>query len=359
MSATVLIAAGGTGGHVFPALAVARELKMRGGEVHWLGTERGPERAAAEAEGIPFEAMPVRAVRQGGWLRRLSAALALCVSLPSTWLLMRRVRPSCVLGMGGYSAFAAGLAARLCGRALLIHEQNETPGLVNRLLAPLAAVVMTPSEAVFARSPKRVCTGNPVRADICDLAPPARRLAGRDGRLRLLILGGSQGALSLNRAVLALMRALPEAERPELLHQCGARHVNDCRRAYDEMGVEVDLRGFIDDMAAAYAWADGAVCRAGALTLAELAAVGLGAALAPLAGAADDHQRANARRFVAAGAAVCLSQRQLDDGELIALYKDWRERRSQLLAMAEAARKLARPEAAREVAALCMKERAA
>ena len=349
----VMIAAGGTGGHVFPALAVAEALAARGARVDWVGTARGLEARLVPEAGLPLHTLPVRALRGRGAAAWLAAPFALARPLAAALALVRRLRPQVVLGMGGYAAGPAGLAAWLMRRPLVVHEQNAVPGLTNRLLAPLARRVLAGFPDAFPPGPRVEVTGNPVRAAIAALPPPEARWAARSGPPRLLVLGGSQGARALNEALPAALARLGPGERPEVRHQAGARAVEAVRAAYAHAGVAAEVTAFVEDMAEAYGWADLVVARAGALTVAELAAAGLGALLVPYPHAVDDHQRANARWLERAGAAEVVRE-PLDPerlaGRLRALLAD----RAGLLARAQAARRLARPDAAARVAEACL-----
>lgn len=350
--APVLVMAGGTGGHVFPALAVAAELRARGVPVVWLGARSGLEAKLVPAHGFAVEWLEVAGLRGKGWARRLAAPLMLARALWQAARVLRRLRPRLVLGFGGYVSGPAGLMARLLGVPLLIHEQNAIAGYTNRILARLATRVCEAFPGAFPAALGAVTTGNPVRAAIAQLPSPVVRGATHGGRPRLLVLGGSQGALALNRLVPQALALLPAANRPEVVHQAGGRMLDEAAAAYREAGVEARLEPFIDDMAAAYAAADLVVCRAGALTVAELAAAGVASLLVPFPFAVDDHQSANGRFLERAGAARVLVQATLTPeslaAELAALLPD----RERLLAMALAARALARPDAARTVAEL-------
>jgi UDP-N-acetylglucosamine--N-acetylmuramyl-(pentapeptide) pyrophosphoryl-undecaprenol N-acetylglucosamine transferase len=288
----VLIVAGGTGGHVFPALAVASALRERGVEVTWLGTRRGMEAKRVPEAGFPLDWVEVRGLRGKGVVGWLLAPFRLLRALIQALAVMRRRAPDVVLGMGGFVSGPGGLAARLSGRPLVIHEQNAIPGLTNRLLSRLAGRVLVGFPGTFPGRERH--TGNPVRAAIARLPEPAARLAGRSGPMRLLVLGGSQGALGLNRVVPEALAELSPEARPEVWHQAGERHVALAQEEYGQAGVEGRVVAFIDDMSVAYAWADLVLCRAGALTIAELAAAGVGALLVPYPHAVDDHQSANA-----------------------------------------------------------------
>ncbi|HEY9199571.1 MAG TPA: undecaprenyldiphospho-muramoylpentapeptide beta-N-acetylglucosaminyltransferase, partial [Gammaproteobacteria bacterium] len=308
----VLIMAGGTGGHVFPALAVADELRRAGQPVLWLGTQEGLEAKVVPAAGLPVAWIRVRGLRGKGLLRLLSAPFMLAGALWQAGSVLLRARPRAVLGMGGFVTGPGGFMAWLLRRPLLIHEQNSVAGLTNRLLAPLAGRVL---EAFPGSLPARVHpvhTGNPVRGAITEVVPPRERFAARSGRTRLLVLGGSLGAQALNEILPQALALLPSGQRPEVRHQAGMKLIDAARAAYRRAGVEAQVDAFVDDMAAAYAWADLVVCRAGALTIAELTAVGVGAILVPYPHAVDDHQTGNARYLVNAGAALLIPQSELD-----------------------------------------------
>jgi UDP-N-acetylglucosamine--N-acetylmuramyl-(pentapeptide) pyrophosphoryl-undecaprenol N-acetylglucosamine transferase len=357
---TALMMAGGTGGHIFPALAVASQLRQRGWQVVWLGTRQGLESRLVPPHGIEIEWLSVAGLRGKGWLGLLSglprAALALLQALRA----LRLRRPDVVVGFGGFVSFPGGVAAFLTRRPLLVHEQNSIAGLSNRVLALLAREVMAGFPQAFSQRGANPLarwlpvpgecrwTGNPVRAEVAALPPPAQRFAGRTGPLQLLVVGGSQGARALNTVVPAAIACLPATLRPRILHQAGPKLHAEMADAYGRLGVEADVRPFIEDMAAALADADLVICRAGALTVAELCAAGVGAVLVPFPAAVDDHQTGNGRFLVERGAARMIAQHALDAQSLAALLASLD--RSQLLAMAEAARLLARPEAAAAVA---------
>lgn len=357
-NAPVLILAGGTGGHIFPGLAVAEALRAQGVPVAWLGAAGAMETRLVPPHGIPLHVVTVSGLRGKGWGARFKAPWMLLRAVLQAWRVLRDVRPRSVLSMGGFAAGPGGLVAWLQRRPLLVHEQNSVPGLTNRWLARLARRVMTGFADGFAGHPRREWTGNPVRAAIADIAPPTERLANRSGPLRVLVLGGSLGARSLNTLLPRALAAVADTARPQIWHQSGQRGLSEALDAYADAGVDARVEAFIDDMAAAYAWADVCVCRAGALTVAELCAAGLGALLVPYPWAVDDHQTRNAESLQRAGAARILPESEFDDGglqrELGSLLSD----RAHLLAMAEAARGLARPDAAARIAACCIEEAA-
>ncbi|MBL8202182.1 MAG: undecaprenyldiphospho-muramoylpentapeptide beta-N-acetylglucosaminyltransferase [Chromatiales bacterium] len=353
-SAPVLIMAGGTGGHVFPALAVARALRLRNERVVWLGTDRGLESRVVPAEGFPLEKIRVQGLRGKGVLTWLLAPLRVLVAVADALRVVRRCRPKVVLGMGGYTAGPGGLAAWLLRRPLVIHEQNAVAGLTNRLLAGFAREVLQAFPGAFSASVKCRVTGNPVRADIAALPPPATRLAGRSGPWRLLVLGGSQGARALNEAVAGAVALLPREQRPEIRHQAGEATRPVAEAAYRAAGVEARVHPFISDMAEAYGWADLVLARSGALTVAELAAAGVGAVLVPFPAAVDDHQTRNAAFLVDAGAATLLPQSELTAGRLAAEFQAYVDRPELRLQRAERARALAMPRATDEIVSICL-----
>jgi UDP-N-acetylglucosamine--N-acetylmuramyl-(pentapeptide) pyrophosphoryl-undecaprenol N-acetylglucosamine transferase len=358
MSGPVLIMAGGTGGHVFPALALARLLRARSREVIWLGTRRGLEARVVPAENIPVEWLSVGGLRGKGLITLLMAPWQLLRALWQAISVMRRHRPAVVVGMGGFVTGPGGLAAWMCRRPLLIHEQNAIAGYSNRCLAPLAREVLTAFPSAFPHLRKARLIGNPVRGDIAALAPPAQRLAGRGGAIRLLVVGGSLGAMRLNNTVpraLALLARDGAAPRFEARHQTGDKHLDATRAAYAESVITADVSAFITDMAEALAWADLVVCRAGALTIAELAAAGVASVLVPYPHAVDDHQTFNARFLVDAGAALLLPDATLTPERLVEQLRALCADRTRLLAMAEAARRVARPAAAEQMLDACLK----
>jgi UDP-N-acetylglucosamine--N-acetylmuramyl-(pentapeptide) pyrophosphoryl-undecaprenol N-acetylglucosamine transferase len=352
--APVLIMAGGTGGHVFPALAVAKVLRERGVAVVWLGVPGSMESKLVPANGFPIEWIRVKGIRGKGVAAWAMAPLRIVGAVLQAAAVLRRVRPCAVLGVGGYVSGPGGIAAWLLRIPLLIHEQNAIPGLTNRWLARLAGQALEGFRGSFgARSSARF-VGNPVRADIAAVAEPASRFAGRTGRARLLVFGGSQGAQRLNAMVPKALSRLHPERRPQVRHQAGERGFEAARSAYAQAQVEADVTPFIDDMAAAYAWADVALCRAGAMTIAELQAAGLGALLVPLPVATDDHQTKNAEAMVSIGAGRVLREIDLTEDTLSACIADLTADRAHMLAMAQAARRARVIDAAAQVADSCM-----
>lgn len=347
-----LIMAGGTGGHVFPALAVARELQARGLALAWLGTAKGIEARLVPEADIPLHFLSVQGVRGRGLVGLMKAPFLIVLAVLQALNVVRRFKPDVVVGFGGFASGPGGVAARLTGRALVIHEQNAIPGTTNRYLVPLATRVLT----AFPTGLKNALeVGNPVRREVAALPEPAERFNVRDGRpLRLLVLGGSLGARAINEQVPEALSRLEASDRPEVWHQSGGAHAEVTTERYRALNVDAKVEPFINDMAAAYAWADWVICRAGALTVSELMAVGLAALLIPLPHAIDDHQTHNAAVLVNAGAALAVSQRDLDAEKLAALVREEFSDRSRLQAMAEKGRRLARPEAAGVVAEHCI-----
>jgi UDP-N-acetylglucosamine--N-acetylmuramyl-(pentapeptide) pyrophosphoryl-undecaprenol N-acetylglucosamine transferase len=350
---TVLIMAGGTGGHVFPALAVASVLEGRACRVVWLGTRRGIEARLVPAAGIDVEWVRISGLRGKGVASWLMAPLRLLQALSDSLAAVRRVRPDVVLGLGGFVSGPGGVAARLLGRPLVIHEQNAVAGLTNRLLARLARTVAEAFPGAFPRAIGAVAVGNPVRREIEAVgrepasAPHAPR--------HLLVFGGSQGAAAINRVVPAALALLPAQARPAVLHQTGRDRREAVVAAYRTLGVDADVREFIDDMAGAYRWADFAITRSGALTVAELAATATPALLVPFPAAVDDHQTANARFLTERGGALLVPEADLTAERLATqLAQLLGDDAAPLAAMAEASRRAAVLGAAETLADLCL-----
>lgn len=350
---SVVVMAGGTGGHVFPALAVAKQLEQQGIRIHWLGTAAGIEADIVPRNQLPITYLDVRGVRGQGAARLLLAPFKIIAATLAAMRVMRQVQADCVIGLGGYVTGPGGLAARLLGKPLVIHEQNAIAGFTNRMLSNIATLVLQAFPGAFPPGPAVRTTGNPVRPEICAVATPEERFAGRSGPLRVLVLGGSQGAVALNALIPAAMALLPSESRPQLRHQTGRKQVETTQANFTAAGVDAEVLPFIDDMAAAYAWADLVICRSGALTVSEIAAVGVASVLVPYPFAVDDHQTANARYLTDADAALLCPQKDLTpEGLAQALQSVWQ--RDALLAMAVKARGQARPEATATVAACCL-----
>ena len=351
--ATFLVMAGGTGGHVFPALALAEALRARQHRVVWMGSREGLEARLVPAAGFPIEWIAVTGLRGRGPVGWLLAPLRVARAVWQALGAMRRVRPAVVIGLGGFASGPGGIAAWLTRRPLLVHEQNAVPGFTNRVLARVATKVFEAFPGSFGAAAGRVeCVGNPVRAAIAAQPAPRARYLDRTGRVRLLVVGGSQGAQALNAVVPQALARLASDLPFEVRHQCGAKHVAETSTAYASAGVSAAVTPFIDDIAAAYAWADLVVCRSGAMTVSELAVVGLPAVLVPFPAAVDDHQTANARWLVAAGAATLLPQAELTPQRLAATLGTLTERRA-LLEMSERGRAIARVDALPRLVAAC------
>jgi UDP-N-acetylglucosamine--N-acetylmuramyl-(pentapeptide) pyrophosphoryl-undecaprenol N-acetylglucosamine transferase len=346
---TILIMAGGTGGHVFPGLSVADDMRGAGWRVVWLGGKEGMEVDLVPRRGYELEAIHFSGLRGKGLLRIALLPLSLLIAFWQSARVLFRVRPDVVLGMGGYVSFPGGMMAALFNRPLVVHEQNSIAGLANKFLAEVADRRLTGFPGALRKS--QWC-GNPVRAEIAALPGPEERFRHRAGPLQLLIVGGSLGAQALNEIVPQSLALVPGQHRPQVTHQSGVKHLERLRDNYALAGVPAETVAFIDDMAAAYGRADLVICRAGALTVTELAAAGVASILVPFPYAVDDHQTHNARFLADAGAAVLVQQRDLSPRRLADLLLELT--RDKLLEMATRARALAKPDAARSVAAVCM-----
>ena len=344
---TILVMAGGTGGHIFPGLAVAAEMRSAGWDVVWMGNRGGMEERLVPPHGYRTAWIRARAARGKGLLAKLLLPANLLFSFWESARHILGIRPDVVLGLGGYVAFPGGMMAALLNKPLALHEQNAIAGLANRVLASVSDKVMVAFPEALRNAE---WTGNPVRGDIAALPTPEARFERRDGPLRILVVGGSLGAQALNEQ---LPKALALLEpRPLVVHQSGEKHLDALKKHYREAGVQGELVAFIGDMAQRYAEADLVICRAGAVTIAELSAGGLASILVPFPFAVDDHQTANARFLADRGAAILVQQRELDPGKLAALIRSLD--RPKLLDMAKKARALGKPDAARVVAQRCM-----
>jgi UDP-N-acetylglucosamine--N-acetylmuramyl-(pentapeptide) pyrophosphoryl-undecaprenol N-acetylglucosamine transferase len=350
MSAGVaLVMAGGTGGHIFPGLAVAQGLRERGWRVHWLGAPPpSMESRLVPPQGFAFEAVQFGGVRGKGWASWIGLPMRLIKAFWQSLQVVRRLRPDVVVGLGGYISFPGGMVGVMCGSPLVLHEQNSIAGMANRWLSRVAARVFCAFPGAIAHGE---WIGNPLRASFAQQAPPVARFVGRSGPLRVLVLGGSLGAQALNEALPAALARMPESLRPQVLHQSGERHIDSLRQAYAQAGVQAELTPFIDDTAHAMAQADVVICRAGASTVTELAAVGVAALLVPFPHAVDDHQTHNARFLSDAQAAWLWPQTELN-AERLAQWLGPLQR-PVLQAMAERAHSLAKPDAASHVVQAC------
>jgi UDP-N-acetylglucosamine--N-acetylmuramyl-(pentapeptide) pyrophosphoryl-undecaprenol N-acetylglucosamine transferase len=339
--------AGGTGGHIFPGLAVAEQARAAGWQIVWMGARGGMEERLVPRHGYSTAWIRAKAARGKGLVQKLLLPANLLFSFWESARHIRRIRPDVVLGLGGYVAFPGGMMASLLGRPLALHEQNAIAGIANRVLAGVSDKVMVAFPKAL---PKAEWTGNPVRADIASMGAPEERFRDRQGPLRILVVGGSLGAQALNENVPRALALLNP--RPLVVHQAGEKHLDALRSHYEKAGVHGELVAFIDDMAARYAAADLVICRAGAMTIAELSAGGMASVLVPFPFAVDDHQTANARFLADAGAAILLQQKELTPQRLASVIGGLD--RAQLLDMARKARALGKPDAARVVAQRCM-----
>ncbi|WP_373378584.1 undecaprenyldiphospho-muramoylpentapeptide beta-N-acetylglucosaminyltransferase [Cupriavidus nantongensis] len=345
---TLLVMAGGTGGHVFPGLAVAQALRAQGWNVVWLGNRTGMEATLVPKHDIPMEFIQFGGLRGKGLVTKFLLPLNLLRAFWQSIAALRRVRPSVVLGMGGYITFPAGMMASLLGRPLVLHEQNSIAGLANKVLARVADRVLCAFPDAL---PGSEWTGNPVREELAQLDAPEARYDRRDGPLRILVVGGSLGAAALNEVVPKAVALLPQDQRPVVTHQAGAKQIDTLRANYAAAQVPAQTLPFIDDMARAYADADLVICRAGAMTVSEVAAAGVAALFVPFPHAVDDHQTTNAQFLSSQGAALLVQQKDLTAEGLAQTIASLT--RPQLKDMARLARGLARPEATRRVAEVC------
>lgn len=352
----ILIMAGGTGGHVFPALATAEKLQQQGVAVEWLGSSHGIEGELVPEAGIKLHTIEVRGLRGKGKLSLLLAPFKLLLALWQALAVVRRVKPDAVLGMGGFASGPGGLAAWLLRKPVVIHEQNAVAGMTNKALSKVAWRVMEAFKGAFSTGLKTESVGNPVRGAILNMAPPAERMRDRDGRLKVLVVGGSLGAQAINELIPETLASLPEEERPDVWHQAGKRNIEATRGIYQRLGLDdSQLVPFIKEMDEAYTWADLVICRAGALTVSELSIAGVASVLVPFPYAVDDHQTQNAAFLSEQGAAVRIQQADLNKEKLTTLLTDTLKDRSVLIEMAEKARALGRPDASDKVAETCLK----
>jgi UDP-N-acetylglucosamine--N-acetylmuramyl-(pentapeptide) pyrophosphoryl-undecaprenol N-acetylglucosamine transferase len=364
MARTILIMAAGTGGHIFPGLAIAKEMAARGWTIHWMGTRAGMENKLVAQAGYPMVNVDMSGVRGKGALAWLVLPMRILRAFWQSTVAIFRIRPDVVLSMGGYVAFPGGMMAALWGKPLVVHEPGAIAGITNRVLAPVADRVIVGMEGAFERKveqkwanmllkPKRVdWLGTPVREEIAAIAPPDERCANRAGKLRLLVVGGSLGAQTMNDLVLAALAAMPEAERPEVVHQAGEKLHAGLVEAYAKAGVAGEVVPFIADMAARYAWCDVLICRSGAITVAEISAAGVASILFPLPWFVADEQMANARFLADRGAGIALAQLETKPAQLAELIRGLD--RNRLAGMARNARALGKPGATRACADACM-----
>lgn len=358
----ILIMAGGTGGHVFPALAIAREFLGRGFAVFWLGTKQGIEATVVPNEGgIDICYLEISGVRGQGLKRLVLAPIKITKAILQAMKFIKKSNPDFVLGMGGFVTGPGGVAAKLSGKPLLVHEQNAIPGFTNKILSLMADRVLVAfpdsfKANMFRAKNKVVTVGNPVRSDICNLAEPEQRFSSRSGPLKLLILGGSQGAVALNELIPETLALIED--KPLVWHQVGKKNLENAYACYKTAGLDIDgiknkVVAFIDDMAQAYAWADLVICRSGALTVSEIQQVGIGALLIPFPYAVDDHQTKNAEFLGSVGGAVIAQQKDLTANKLREIYAKLSSR-DVLLKMAKASKSSAINNATDQVVAQCL-----
>jgi UDP-N-acetylglucosamine--N-acetylmuramyl-(pentapeptide) pyrophosphoryl-undecaprenol N-acetylglucosamine transferase len=349
-SGTLMVMAGGTGGHVYPAMAVADYMQAQGWKVVWLATEGGMENKLIEGKSYSKAMMSMRGVRGKGLLGWVVLPIKLATAFKQSYAAIKQHQPTVVLGMGGFAAFPGGMMAKLLGKPLVIHEQNSIAGLTNKTLAIFANRVLAAFPTAFSKGVSLV--GNPVRKEMTELPLPQQRYAARSGNLKLLVLGGSLGAAALNEVLPKALASLPKEQRPTVIHQAGEKHIASLEANYKAAGVEAETKAFINNMAEMYAWADVVVCRAGALTIAELACVGVASVLVPFPHAVDDHQTYNAKYLSDAGAAKLIQQTELSVNVATEILKHLT--RDICLEMAIKAKQLAKPEATNMVAKICM-----
>jgi len=349
MNKTLMIMAGGTGGHVYPAMAVADDLKAQGWSIVWLCTEGGMENRLIESKDYQRAMITMRGVRGKGLMGWLLLPVKLSIALTQSYKAIAKYQPNLVLGMGGFAAFPGGLMASLLRKPLVIHEQNSVAGLTNKTLAHFATKVLAAFPAAFGSKARLV--GNPVRAEITQILSPETRLAERTGPLRLLVVGGSLGAQALNEVLPKALAGIAVKNRPLVVHQAGEKHIAALQANYQAANVQAEAKAFIDNMAAMYSWADIVICRAGALTVAEVSAAGVASVLVPFPHAVDDHQTSNAHYLSDAGAAILIPQVEFTVEKVAALLQDLT--REQCLSMAIKARALGKPQATTDVANIC------
>jgi UDP-N-acetylglucosamine--N-acetylmuramyl-(pentapeptide) pyrophosphoryl-undecaprenol N-acetylglucosamine transferase len=345
---TALVMAGGTGGHIFPGLAVAEALRARGWKVHWLGAPGSMESQIIPKRGIPLETIDFGGVRGKGVKTLVLLPLKLLRAFWQSIAVVRRVKPHVVVGLGGYITFPGGMMSVLLGKPLVLHEQNSVAGMANKVLAGVADRVYSAFPDVMK---KGQWIGNPLRAEFLRQPPPEQRFAGRTGPLKVLVVGGSLGARALNEIVPQALARIPAAQRPHVLHQSGAKQIDELRANYQKAGVQAELTPFIDDTASAFAEADLVICRAGASTVTELAAVGAPALFVPFPSAVDDHQTTNAKFLVDAGGGWLVQQKELTPDTLAPMLITIQ--REELLRRAIAARKLQKTQATEQMVAAC------
>ncbi len=349
----VMILAGGTGGHVFPALAVANELRDRGVPIIWVGTVKGIEAKVVPAEGFSLVTMSVQGLRKKGMTQYLRAPLIIMQALYESFRIVLKHKPCALLGMGGFVSGPCALIGVLLRKPLIIHEQNAIVGLTNKILSPLSRMMFTGFPIQYKKQ-KIEFTGNPVRKNLIGLADPKERLAHREGVKRLLVIGGSQGSVALNKVMPQAIQILSESMNVEVWHQCGTFGYEQTENDFQHLSIKSNVEPFIENVDKAYEWADLIVCRSGAITLAEIASVGIASILVPYPHAVDDHQTENARSYVSAGASCLVAEDDLTPEKLSGVIKSILEDDLKLINMACAAKKLSHINASKRVAEECM-----
>lgn len=347
----MLIMAGGTGGHVIPALAVAKKLMDQGVDVSWIGTSEGLEARLVSDANIDFNPIHIKGIRKSGALRKVLMPIMLLKAMLQTLFIILRRKPSAVLGMGGFVSGPGGLVAGMLKLPVVLHEQNSVAGLTNRWLAKFSYRTLTGFPSVDGFNQYQ-WTGNPVRKEISDIAKPAERLQGRTGPLRILVIGGSQGASVFNQELPKLFGSNPLPEL-DVWHQSGTRGRNGIGDAYLKAGIGCQVNEFIDDMAYAYEWSDIVICRSGAMTVSEVCCAGVVAIFVPYPYAVNDHQEKNAAYLVANNAAHMVLQEEFIHGDWLKILQRFEDDRQRLVSMAQSSRKLAKPAACEEVVAIC------
>lgn len=350
----VLIAAGGTGGHVYPALAVADYMRGKNIKVTWIGTEKGLEHRVVPAAGIPLEIISISGLRGKGILNLLLVPIKLIVAVMQVIKIFIRVKPDAVLGMGGFVSGPSGIAAFILRKPLYVHEQNAIPGLTNKVLSYFSTKTMQAFPGSLKTRKDIIVTGNPIRKDISEIVEPEKRMSGRKDSVRLLVVGGSLGAQALNESVPQALSEMTSAFLPSVWHQTGKGKLEVTQDKYKKVNIEAKVTEFIENMAEAYEWADLVICRAGALTVSELANAGVAAILVPYPYAVDDHQTANAKYLTNVNAAILIQQNDLMPGLKEVLTELFQAGRAKLTAMAKAARALSKPDATQTVAEICL-----
>lgn len=354
-NSVALVMAGGTGGHIFPAMATAEKLQEQGVDVQWLGSRNGMEADLIPKAGIEFHSIDVKGLRGKGKLSLLLAPFKLLMALFQALAVVRRVNPDVVLGMGGFASGPGGLAAWILRKPLIIHEQNAVAGMTNKSLSKLATKVLEAFENAFPSSVTTETIGNPIRGNILGMESPQQRLVGREGKIRLLVVGGSLGAKAINDLVPEVLAEIPSELRPEVWHQAGKRNIEETLQHYEMFGVEnCKVVPFIEAMDEAYGWADLVICRAGALTVSEISIAGVASIMVPFPHAVDDHQTKNAGYLADHGAAILIQQKELTKERLKKLLTEQLTQREQLYEMAIKASALGKPEASKQLAEVCL-----